>query len=285
MTDQTRMPQSRVRPGHSFGPGASIGSVASAAAARAPRRLLRFALAGVCAAAFFAAGMAPSASALGLSDIDRLQLPLGGANTGFTNSGPDFDFAVSPENRRLCAGAAGAFNAVGACMGRSSYELTLTQRLQTVHQNPQARAAVPGAGDPFIADSLWTITNATEESFTEPLLLLFTSVNLGPFNGSLVPGGYPNLQVGMDGNLLDITRFTHAGMDYFFGSIHVGPLAPGQSAAFLVRYIVSSGPMPIVGGNVVMPPLKVVAMVVPEPMTLVLLASGIAGLAVFGRRR
>lgn len=234
--------------------------------------------------AVISAGFSPQSSALGLSDVDRLQFPMGGANTGFTNAGPDFDWAVSPENRRLCAGA-GAFNATGACMGLSAYELTLTQQLQTVHQNPQARGAVPSATDPFIADSLWTLTNTTTESFLDPILLMFSSVALEPFLGSLVPGGFPNLQVGLDGNLLDIARFTHAGMDFFFGSVNVGGLAPGESASFLVRYVVSSGPLPIVGNNVVMPPLKVVAMVVPEPTTLVLLVAGFGGLAAFGRRR
>ncbi len=240
---------------------------------------------GLLLAALFVAGFSPQASALGLSDVDRLQFPLGGANTGFTNAGPGFDWAVTPEERRLCAGAAGAFNATGACMGLSSYELTLTQSLQTVHQNPQARGAVPSAVDPFIADSLWTITNSTTESFTDPILLMFTSVALEPFNGALVPAGYPNLQVGMDGNLLDIAKYTAMGMDFYFGSVNVGPLGPGDSASFTVRYIVSSGPMPIVGNNIVMPPLKVVAMVVPEPTTLVLLLAGFGGLAVFGRRQ
>ena len=231
-----------------------------------------------------AAGFAPQASALGLSDVDRLQFPLGGANTGFTNAGPGFDWAVSPDNRRLCAGA-GAFNAAGACMGLSAYELTLTQQLQTVHQNPQARGAVPSASDPFIADSLWTLTNTTTESFLDPILLMFSSVALEPFIGSLVPGRFPNLQVGLDGNLLDIARFTHAGMNFFFGSVNVGALEPGESASFLVRYVVSSGPLPIVGNNVVTPPLNVVAMVVPEPTTLVLLIAGFGGLAAVGRRR
>jgi hypothetical protein len=232
-----------------------------------------------------AAGIAPQASALGLSDVERLQFPLGGANTGFTNAGPDFDWAVTPENDRVCAGAAGAFNATGACMGLSSYELTITQDLQTVHQNPQARGAVPSATDPFIADSQWTITNSTATSFTDPLLLMFTSVSLEPFNGALVPAGYPDLQVGMDGNLLGIARYSVRGMDFFFGSVNVGPLDPGESVSFTVRYIVSSGPMPIVENNIVMPPLKVVAMVVPEPTTLVLLVVGFGGIAVFGRRR
>ena len=231
-----------------------------------------------------AAGFAPQASALGLSDVDRLQFPLGGSNTGFTNAGPGFDWAVSPEDRRLCAGA-GAFNATGACMGLSAYELTITQQLQTVHQNPQARGAVPSASDPFIADSLWTLTNTTTESFLDPILLMFSSVALEPFIGSLVPGRFPNLQVGLDGNLLDIARFTHAGMNFFFGSVNVGALEPGESASFLVRYVVSSGPLPIVGSNVVMPPLKVVAMVVPEPTTLVLLIAGFGGLAAVGRRQ
>lgn len=232
-----------------------------------------------------AVGIAPQVSALGLSDVDRLQFPLGGANTGFTNAGPGFDWAVTPENDRLCAGNPGAFNATGACMGLSSYELTITQDLQTVHQNPQARGAVPSLTDPFIADSRWTITNTTATSFTDPILLMFTSVSLEPFNGALVPAGYPNLQVGMDGNLLDIVKYTAMGMDFFFGSVNVGPLDPGESASFTVRYIVSSGAMPIVGNNIVMPPLKVVAMVVPEPTTLALLVAGLGGIAAFGRRR
>jgi hypothetical protein len=251
-------------------------------AGRCPARArngLGFLLAALCLV-----GIAPQVAALGLSDVDRLLFPLAGANTGFTNAGPDFDWGVTAENRRLCAGA-GVFNATGSCMGLSSYELILTQQLGTVHQNPQARGALPSLTDPFIADSLWTITNASAESFTDPLLLLFTSVNLDPFLGALVPGGYPDLQVGMDGNLLEIARFSHAGMDFFFGSVNVGPLEPGQSAAFLVRYVVSSGPMPIVGEDLVMPPLKVVAMVVPEPTTLVLLVAGFSGLAAFGRRR
>lgn len=255
-------------------------SARGAGRAARPRVLL-----GLLSAVLFAIGFpTPPASALGLSDVDRLQFPLGGANTGFTNSGPDFDWGVTAENRRLCAGA-GAFNATGSCMGLSAYELTITQQLQTVHQNPQARGAVPSATDPFIADSLWTLTNTTSESFLDPILLMFTSVALEPFVGSLVPGGYPDLQVGMDGNLLDIARFTHAGMDFFFGSVNVGALEPGESTSFLVRSIVSSGPLPIVGNNVVMPPLKVVAMVVPEPTTLVLLVAGFGGLASFGRRR
>ena len=234
--------------------------------------------------AVVAAGSAPRASALGLSDVDRLQFPMGGSNTGFTNAGTDFDWGVTPENRRLCAGA-GAFNATGSCMGLSAYELVLTQDLRIVHQNPQARGAVPSATDPFIADSLWTLTNMTNESFIQPLLLMFSSVALEPFLGSLVPGNYPDLQVGMDGELLDIARYSVMGMDFFFGSVNVGALDPGESASFVVRYVVSSGPMPIVGNNIVMPPLKVVAMVVPEPTTLVLLVVGFGGLAAFGRRR
>lgn len=239
---------------------------------------------GLLTAVFLVAGVAPPASALGLADVERLQFPMGGSNTGFTNAGPGSDWDVTPENRRLCAGA-GTFNATGACMGLSAYELVLTQQLQTVHQNPQARGAVPSASDPFIADSLWTLTNMTTESFTDPLLLMFSSVALEPFLGSLVPGAYPDLQVGMDGKLLDIARYSVMGMDFFFGSVNVGGLEPGESASFLVRYVVSSGPLPIVGNNVVMPPLKVVAMVVPEPTTLVLLATGFGGLAAFGRRR
>jgi hypothetical protein len=89
----------------------------------------------------------------------------------------------------------------------------------------------------------------------------------------------------MDGILLGIARFSVIGMDFFLGSVNVGPLDPGESVSFTVRYIVSSGPLPIVENNIVMPRLKVVAMVVPEPTTLVLLVVGFGGIAVFGRRR
>ena len=236
------------------------------------------------AAALVIAGSASSGWALGIGDVDAKQFPLGGANTGFTNAGPGFDWALTPVDRRVCAGA-GPFHAEGACLGLSSYELTVTQQLQTVHQNPQARGAVPSAADPFIADSLWTVTNTSGASFQGPLLLLFTSVGLEPYPGAIVPGGYPDLQTGLDGNLLDLVRYTATGTDFYFGAVNLGALGPGDSTSFLVRYIVSSGPMPIVSNNVVMPPLKIVGMVVPEPGTFALLCAGLAGLAAAGRRR
>jgi hypothetical protein len=233
------------------------------------------------------AALASPAGALDIADVDLLSFPSGGSNTGFTNAGPDHDFATHPMTEQVCAGA-GVFQAVGACMGRSGYDITIRQDLQTVHQFPQARHSSPTNADPFIADSSWTATNTSGQEY-QRVLLLFTSVNLAPFPGAINPNGYPDLEVGLDGNLLDIVRYTAGGMDYFFGAVDLGVLGPGESHRFTVRYIVSSGPMPIVDNRVVMPPLKLVAQVgpvpVPEAGALALLLTGFAGIVLAGRRR
>jgi hypothetical protein len=229
--------------------------------------------------------LAAPAHALDIHDVESLVFPSGGANTGFTNAGPGFDFATDPTTGRVCVGA-GAFQATGVCGGHMAYEITIEQDLQTVHQFPQARHSSPSAADPFIADSRWTATNDTDHALGR-VLLLFTSVNLAPFPGAIVPGGYPDLETGLDGNLLDIVKYTAAGLDYFFGAVDLGVLAPGESRSFTVRYIVSSGPMPIVNNQVVMPPLKLVAQTVPvpEPRIVALLLTGVAGIAVARRVR
>jgi len=237
------------------------------------------------AAALAACAFAAPARALVIGDVDLLRFPMGGANTGLTNAGPGYDFATDPTTPRICAGA-GTFvqGSSSACMG-TGYDLTISQSLQTVHQFPQARGSQPTATNPFIADSLWTATNTSGGAYQQ-VLLLFSSVNLAPFSDAITPDGYPNLPVGLDGHLVDIVRYTAGGVDYFFGAADLGSLAPGQSRQFTVRYIVSGGPMPIVVNNqVVMPPLKVVAQVVPEPGTLALLLTGLAGIALAGRPR
>src|SRR5690606_13548027 len=121
---------------------------------------------------------ASPAHALGVDDINPLYFPLHGEQTGFVNAGPDFDFATTPLTQQLCAGA-GVFQAVASCAGHSGYQITITQNLQTVHQFPQARGTEPTATDPFIADSLWTATNTSDQTWGR-VLLLFTGVNLGP---------------------------------------------------------------------------------------------------------
>lgn len=227
--------------------------------------------------------LAAPAGAYNFSDIDVLRFPSGGANTGFTNAGPGHDFAIDPDMERVCTGA-GVFQAVASCTGRSAYDITITQDLQQVRQFPQASGGQPSGSNPFVADSRWTATNTSGQSYQQ-VLLLFTSVNLAPFPGAIATGGYPDLPVGLDGHLLKIVKYTFMDVDYFFGAVDLGRLAPGESRDFLVRYIVSGGPMPIVGNNVVMPPLKLLGVVVPEPGTFALLLSGLAGIALVGRKR
>jgi len=227
---------------------------------------------------------ASPAHALDIDDITPLYFPLHGAQTGFVNAGPDFDFATTPLTQQLCAGA-GVFQPVASCAGHSGYQITITQNLQTVHQFPQARGTEPTATDPFIADSLWTATNTSDQTWGR-VLLLFTGVNLGPYPGAIAQEGYPDLQVGLDGDLLEIVKYTYD-KDYFFGAVDLGVLDPGESVQFRVRYIVTSGGMPIVNNQVVMPPLRVVAQVVPvpEPGALMLLLAGLAAIGRFGRQR
>ena len=61
-------------------------------------------------------------------------------------------------------------------------------------------------------------------------------------------------------------------------------LADGESGSFAVRYVVNEA-LPIAGGNLVLPPLDLLGTVIPEPSTLLLLASGLGMLATGRQRR
>lgn len=223
------------------------------------------------------------AAAVTIDDVDLLLFPPGGENTGFTNRPLDSDFWTSDFDVVLCAGA-GDFvpQTQGSCAEKTAYDLKVEQNLMTVHQNPQATGGVPTASDSFIADSEWIVTyNPEAEVRLGQTLFLFTNVDLSP--SSLFPGGYPDLQVGLDGNLLQIAKH---GYDFYFGAIDLGPLKPGDSTSFIVRYVVLEE-MPIVNNDIVMPPLASLGLglTVPEPSTVLLLACGLSGLVFLTRSR
>ena len=100
---------------------------------------------------------------------------------------------------------------------------------------------------------------------------------------------YPDLEIGLDANELGILRHTASGSEFFYGSVALGALAPGESASFPVRYIINDplplGPdlVPPEGPDLVLPRLLLLGVVVPEPGTAALLATGLAALA--ARRR
>jgi hypothetical protein len=221
---------------------------------------------------------APGTSALALTidDITPGFFPPGGANTGLVNPGPA-GFHSSPLDSFLCTGA-GRFIAQGACSGKDAYDVSIAQALVTVHQNPQARGQTPTPSDPFIADARWTVTNTSDAAFGDQTLLMFTNVDLSDYSGSLVPGGYPDLLTGLDQGLLEIVEHSVDGTDYFYGAAPLGSLGIGESVQVTVRYIVGEGLMPIVNNQLVMPPLSVLTLSVPEPATMLLLALGLAGL-------
>ena len=232
------------------------------------------------------------ASALSLADTNPLFFPPGGANTGFdpaavAASGEPIAFEATPASVFLCAGG-GTFEASGGCTGESSYTLTVTDRdLQLpLDENPQAMGMSPTDANPLIATSLWTVTNTSEIAFELPLVLLFTSVDL---LGNEFLSPYPDIDIGLDANELDIVRYTTSGNEFFYGGARLGALAPGESATFPVRYVINDplplGPdiVPPPGPDLVIPRLQVLGVVVPEPGTAALFATGLVALAA-GRR-
>ncbi len=152
-----------------------------------------------------------------------------------------------------------------------------SQAITTIHQLP----ATATPSDPAIVDSTWTIENVSAGALAAPVLL-FTV--LDPLN--TYPG---NPQIGLDGDLLDLLRYVPpSGPDILYGAIVLPDLAEGESTEILVRYVVG-GPLAISDASQVLAPLGLAVALsyteVPEPTTLLLCATGLAGIALFGRRR
>ena len=192
----------------------------------------------------------------------------------FSRGGPDF---------RLCAGAEPVM-ARGACMGKTTFDLTVVSQVLAlpVDQNPQARGATPTPADPFIGTSTWTVTNTSGSSVDQPVVLMFTNVDVSD---------YPDVQTGLDGNLSGILRQSVGSDEFLYPAVSLGSLAAGASVQFQVRYIVNGelpfGPdlVPPEGPDLVMPPLRLLGVVVPEPGTAALFATGLLGLAARRRRQ
>lgn len=259
---------------------------------RGSDRLVRLAALGRAAGAL-AVGLAlwaGPARALTIADTNPLFF-IGGGAFGFSQAavaaaGLAVAGTATPEDDILTAG-----NAIYGPM------LSIAQALGPVYQNPQAAYATPAAGcqlgdvcqtpgNPFIADSTWTVTNDSGRDL-EDVYLVFTRVSLS--------GGYPDLAVALDGNLIEILEYTAGDTSYWFGMVSLGALGDGvvdsegeasQSTQFTMRYIVG-GDMPFTGSEQVMPPIGVfgIARVIPEPGTAILLASGLFALAMANRSR
>jgi len=234
---------------------------------------------------------------LGLAAASASALTVGGAagvqvDPVYFNSGGNFGLITGP-SFNFSATSANDWRLVGP-----GQDLSIQINLQTpVLQNPQFPSnsmnptgpqGTPTAATPFVADSLWTVTNNTEGSLNNAYLI-FEAVSLAPT--TLVPGGYPDIQVGIDKNLFSIVQYTYPGAKtpLFFGALSLGSLSgfgtAHDSTQIRVRYIVA-GALPLNGANLVMPPFTVAALInVPEPSPLVLLGSGLALFAAAGRRR
>lgn len=228
----------------------------------------------VLAAVLLAAG---GARALSIQDTKPIFF-IGGGEFGFSQATID--------GAGLGVAATANSNSVLLSAGNAIFTpaLSIQQNLQTPFQNPQAAYQDPAGGckagdvcqtpaNPFIADSSWTLRNDSGSDLPD-LFLFFTRV---------VTTAYPDLPVALDGNLVEVLRYQDltSGQSYLFAMLRIGPLAQGQIANFSVRYIVG-GDMPFSGNQQVMPPLGVYGLV-PEPGTVLLLASGLLALAMAKR--
>lgn len=237
---------------------------------------------------------AGGASALGIGDTNPVFF-LGSGQFGFAPS------ALAAAGVGVSGSADSNDDFLSAGNVLYSPEVAITQALGPVYQNPQAAYQNPAGGcqagdvcqspsNPFIADSTWTVTNNSGRDL-ENFYLVFTRVNLA--------GGYPDIPVAVDGNLVQFLEYQAGGQLYYFAMVSLGALGDGvsdgesyehpQSTQFSMRYIVG-GDMIFNGATQVMPPLGVYGLeretaYVPEPGTALLVAVGFVGLAMAKRSR
>jgi hypothetical protein len=165
-----------------------------------------------------------------------------------------------PTARWVLAGGAG-----------TDLTLVVSNQLSAIHSNPQGDGRTPSASDPLVADSTWTVRNASGAALPAGFLV-FTRID--------VDRAYPGLAAGLDGGLLDILQYSAGGTDYFFGAAALPSLGVGQSVDFTVRYVVA-GPLDYDAETNAyeLPRLGIAGLLVPEPATLATIALGLAGLA------
>ena len=129
------------------------------------------------------------------------------------------------------------------------------------------------------------MTNTSGQTLENPILV-FTKIQLGAT--ALVAGGYPDIPVAIDDNLMLVVKHdTESQGAFYFAGLALGILEPGASRDVTVRYIVA-GNLPINGALLAMPPFGLATLTsytIPEPGTLLLVTSGTVLLAVARRRR
>jgi len=153
--------------------------------------------------------------------------------------------------------------------------LVIETQLSTIHSNPQGSGGTPTEADPLIADSTWTVTNATGAPLLDAFLV-FTAIN--------IDHRYSGLRAGLDGALLGIVDYSSAGTDYSFGAIELPSLGVGQSVDVTVRYVVAGSLDYDAATNAfILPRLGIAGLVVPEPGVAAALGLGLAGLAAWRR--
>lgn len=213
--------------------------------------------------------LAPPAVALTIGDISELYFA-GPAGFGFdagdvAGAGFSAAFSASPGDDWIDAGE----KSLGL-------PIRITQNLGTIHQDPEGDGETPGTGNPYIADSRWTVWNKTGRKLLAPLLV-FTVVD--PLDS------YPDVPTGLDGDLLQILQYSSGGADYLFGVVGLPDLEDDGSVDIDVRYVVA-GPLE----DDFLPPLGLMALgtyetLVPEPDAVLLWALALAVVVGPARRR